>query len=310
MNLHASPHAASTAPSRPCNQGITAADARSYASTLARHAVRALYAEVLTYPKPGLVSLIDSGSHDDMDASTFLRSLFSLRHYFRLICLAGQQGAPFARLKQLGIEAEARMMAATGGINTHRGAIFSLGLLCAAAGSLHARQHAITAAAMRAALLDNWGVALAAHASAVAASSETPDLSHGLRAAALHAASGAREEGALGLPSVFEIGLPALQAALALGASMEHARVDTLFSLMAHISDSNVYYRAGPQGAQIVRDEAQRFLAQGGTRHPEWFANAEACHRLFVRHRLSPGGAADLLAASCLLYVMLNAASL
>lgn len=287
-----------------------AACARTYSAALARQAVRALYAELVTYPKPGLVSLVDTGSHEDMDASTFLRSLFSLRHYFRLICLAGMEDAPFARLKELGIEAEARMMIATRGINTHRGAIFSLGLLCAAAGSLHAQRRAVTAAALRSALVDNWGAALASHASAIAASagSQGPNLSHGLQAAALHAASGAREEGALGLPSVFEVGLPALQTALARGASMDHARVDALFALMGHISDSNVYYRAGPHGAQIVRDEARRFLAHGGTQHPDWFSRAEECHRLFVRQRLSPGGAADLLAASCLLHAMLTAA--
>jgi triphosphoribosyl-dephospho-CoA synthase len=309
---------------RPLASSLNATTAaRDYASELARQAVRALYAELVAYPKPGLVSRVDNGSHDDMDASTFMRSLFSLRHYFRLICLAGAQGAPFARLKQLGIEAEARMMRATRGINTHRGAIFSLGLLCAAAGRQHAQGRTLTAAALRAALLDNWGPALAGHASAIAPSPLTPNfsqaapdanacrdashLSHGLQAAALHAASGAREEGALGLPSVFEVGLPALQAALARGASIGHARVDTLFALMAHISDSNVYYRAGPQGAQIVHNEARRFLAQGGTQHPEWFAKAEECHRLFVHHRLSPGGAADLLAASCLLHAMLDA---
>jgi triphosphoribosyl-dephospho-CoA synthase len=209
------------------------------------------------------------------------------------------------------------MMIATRGINTHRGAIFSLGLLCAAAGSLYAQGRTATSAALRAALLDNWGQALAGHASAIApctaalapganASNSAAMLSHGLQAAALHAASGAREEGALGLPSLFEVGLPALQAALAHGASMEHARVDALFALMAHISDSNVYYRAGPQGAQIVRDEAHRFIAQGGTQHPEWLAKAGECHRLFVSHRLSPGGAADLLAASCLLLAILG----
>jgi len=287
----------------------SAASARAFSATQARHAVRALHAEVVLYPKPGLVSPIDNGSHDDMDASTFLRSLFSLRHYFRRICLAGMENAPFARLKQLGIEAEARMMIATRGINTHRGAIFSLGLLCAAAGSLHARRRPITAAAMRSALLDHWGAALTGHASANPdpdRDASVPLLSHGLLAAARHAVSGAREEGALGLPSVFEVGLPALQATLARGASMEHARIDALFALMAHISDSNIYYRAGPQGAHIVRSAAQRFLAQGGTLHPDWFAQAQESHRLFVRHRLSPGGAADLLAASCLLHAMLD----
>ncbi|CAN7276184.1 triphosphoribosyl-dephospho-CoA synthase [Pseudoduganella sp. LjRoot289] len=295
----------------------------------AQLAVRALYAELTLYPKPGLVSLVDTGSHDDMDAATFMRSLFSLRHYFADICKAGLEEAPFARLKQLGVAAEARMMAATQGINTHRGAIFSLGLLCAALGrhfsgrasAAYARRGAMPAIrsfagagglpghlpakidprSLRKALTENWGSALAAHARAAAAAAGAC-ASHGRRAAALHAATGAREEGALGLPSVFDVGLPALQGTLSRGGSMADARIDALFALMAHVSDTNVLHRGGAAGAQMVREHAQRFVALGGTRHPAWREHALECHRLFVTQKLSPGGAADLLSATCLVH--------
>jgi triphosphoribosyl-dephospho-CoA synthase len=270
-----------------------------YARALARLAVRSLHEELCLYPKPGLVSLVDNGSHDDMNAGTFMRSLFSLRHYFKKICLAGWDDAPFTQLKQLGIAAEAAMLKATRGINTHRGAIFSLGMLCATAGRARAQGTPMTPAALRAAMLIRWGEELAMHAAPTAAT-----LSNGLRVAARYAASGAREEGALGLPSVFEIGVPALLASRARGASMTHARVDTLFALMAHISDSNVYHRAGRQGAQTVRTHAQRFIDLGGTANAHWRAEALASHQLFVRQRLSPGGAADLLAASCLVHAI------
>ena len=223
-----------------------------------------------------------------------MRSLFALRHYFRQICRAGLRDAPFADLKQLGIDAEAAMLMATRGVNTHRGAIFSLGMLCAAAGQLHAHDLPFTPAALRAAMLQRWGDALALHASPPATDS------NGLRVARRYAASGAREEGALGLPSVFEIGVPTLLAARARGASLDMARTDTLFALMAHISDSNVYHRAGPAGAQTVREHARHFLDQGGTTNVNWRNTALASHREFVAKRLSPGGAADLLAASCL----------
>ncbi len=271
---------------------------RRYAGEVARLAVRSLYAELCLYPKPGLVSLVDSGSHRDMDATTFMRSLFSLRHYFKAICLAGWADAPFARLKQLGIDAEKVMLKATRGVNTHRGAIFSLGLLCAAAGRAGAQGTPTTAAALRATMLIRWGEELAMHASSAA--STGPTASNGLRVAARYAASGAREEGALGLPSVFEIGVPALLAARARGATLPMARIDALFALMAHISDSNVYHRAGPRGAQTVRLHAQRFLDAGGTANGAWRETALASHQVFVQRRLSPGGAADLLAASCL----------
>ncbi|RZT09907.1 triphosphoribosyl-dephospho-CoA synthase [Duganella sp. CF402] len=268
---------------------------RAFARQVTRLAVRSLHAELCLYPKPGLVSPVDSGSHDDMDAGTFMHSMFALRHYFRKICLAGWDDAPFAQLKQLGIAAEEAMLKATRGINTHRGAIFSLGMLCAAAGRARAQGTPLTPAALRAAMLIRWGEELAGHA-APAATAQT----NGLRVAARYAVSGAREEGALGLPSVFEVGLPALLAARARGASVTEERVDTLYTLMAHISDSNVYHRAGPQGAQIVRDHAERFLALGGTASAGWRVRAIASHHVFIEHRLSPGGAADLLAACCL----------
>lgn len=264
----------------------------------ARTAIGCLYAELTLYPKPGLVSLVDNGSHTDMNAATFMRSMFALRHYFARICRAGADDAPFAHLRRLGIDAEARMLQATGGINTHRGAIFSLGLLCAAIGRASGQGMRLTPDALRAVLLLRWGEELATHSAAPTTES------NGLRAAAVHGASGAREEGALGLPSVFEVGLPALRRTLAAGRGMRHARIDALFALMAHVSDTNVYHRGGPAGAQIVREQARAFIDAGGTANPQWQARALACHRLFVAHRLSPGGAADLLAASCLVHAV------
>lgn len=270
---------------------------KAFARAMARLAVRSLHAELCLYPKPGLVSPVDNGSHDDMDAGTFMRSMFALRHYFQKICLAGWDDAPFARLKQLGIAAEAAMLRATRGVNTHRGAIFSLGMLCATAGRARAQGTPMTPAALRAAMLIRWGEELADHAGKAASKNAQ---SNGLRVAARYAVSGAREEGALGLPSVFEVGTPALLAARARGATVTEERVHTLYTLMAHISDSNVYHRAGLQGARIVREHAERFLAQGSTSNVDWRASAVATHQVFMRHRLSPGGAADLLAACCL----------
>jgi triphosphoribosyl-dephospho-CoA synthase len=280
---------------------LPAADARAepgWCVEAARLAVGCLHTELSLYPKPGLVSLVDNGSHTDMTALTFLRSMFALRHYFHRICQAGIDDAPFAVLKRLGIEAEARMLKATAGINTHRGAIFSLGLLCAALGRARRQGIALTPSALRATLLTRWGDELAAHTRPAGADS------HGLQAAARHAASGAREEGALGLPSVFEVGLPAMQRTLAAGRGLYHARVDALFALMAHISDTNVFHRGGAQGALTVRECARRFADNGGTAHPGWHAWAVECHARFVAQKLSPGGAADLLAATCLVHAI------
>lgn len=275
-------------------------DPRRFCAETARIAIGCLHAELVLYPKPGLVSLVDNGSHTDMTAATFVRSMFALRHYFARICRAGFDDAPFSILKQLGIDAEARMMRATGGVNTHRGAIFSLGMLCASIGRAHAQGMAPSANGLRAVMLIRWGEDLAAHTRPAGATS------HGLQAAALHSASGAREEGALGLPSVFEIGLPALRRTLTAGRSMQFARIDALFALMAHVSDTNVLYRGGALAASTVRQHASCFIEMGGTAHPEWRSYAIACHQAFVAERISPGGAADLLAATCLVHAYLS----
>ena len=227
------------------------ANCAASAAETARIAVGCLHTELVLYPKPGLVSLVDNGSHTDMTAVTFMRSLFALRHYFARICRAGIDDAPFSVLKQLGIEAEARMLRATGGINTHRGAIFSLGMLCAAIG--RGRAQGMTLDRRRPArdpadpLGRRTGRAHPPGRRGVARRAGGADC---------HAASGAREEGALGLPSVFEVGLPAMRRTLAAGRSMHNARIDALFALMAHVSDTNVFYRGGAEGAAIVRRQA------------------------------------------------------
>lgn len=273
---------------------------RATCARAARLAVRSLYQELSLYPKPGLVSFVDNGSHADMTAETFLRSLFALRGYFSRICQAGIDGAPFHVLRQLGMDAEVRMMAATKGINTHRGAIFSLGLLCAAYGRAWAQGTLITPATLRATLLHCWGPALAMHTVG------TGGQSHGAQAARQHGASGAREEGALGLPSVFDLAVPTMQSTLAQGRGLLHARVDALFALMHKVSDTNIYHRGGAEGARIVQRLAGQFIAQGSTANPAWRTTALVCHQVFVAHRLSPGGAADLLAASCLVLAMVE----
>ncbi|WP_241523014.1 triphosphoribosyl-dephospho-CoA synthase MdcB [Herminiimonas fonticola] len=260
-------------------------------------AIRSLHAELVLYPKPGLVSPIDNGSHVDMDAGLFMRSLFSLRHYFIRMAHAGVQAVSFDVLKEYGMQAERRMLTATNGINTHRGAIFSLGMLCAAAGYCHARSLPLSANNLRSVLRAEWGKALLAHANPAVAK-----LSNGIRVTHLYAVNGARAEGAQGFPAVFEIGLPQLLSSFATGANAHEAQIDVLFRLMAQMADTNIYHRGGADGAALVRQAAQQFMQSGGTAHPDWRSRALECHRLFVSKDLSPGGAADMLSASWFVY--------
>jgi len=274
---------------------VIAVKRRHIAQRIAILAVRSLHAELVLYPKPGLVSLRDNGSHADMDAACFMRSLFSLRHYFRDIALAGADNAEFAVLKQLGIAAEQRMLLATRGINTHRGAIFALGMLSAAVGYCLSHGIALSAASIRQALMSQWGQALTVHT----APANTQDLSHGLQAAKHYSASGAREEAALGYPSIFELALPRLMQSLREGRSFDQAQLDSFFTLMAHISDTNLYHRGGVAGIDFAKQSAHKFMNQGGTANPQYLSLAEQCHQQFMEKNLSPGGAADMLAATC-----------
>jgi len=258
---------------------------------IGRTATLALYDELALSPKPGLVTLIDRGSHDDMDAHTFMRSLFSLRRYFVQIAEAGAAGADFPVLERLGIAAEVRMLAATGGVNTHRGAIFMLGLLCAAAGAA-LQGGALHPAALRDALRRHWGEALARR-------SQRPSALPGGIAARRHGLRSASEEAALGFPVLFETALPALQGALARGLTARQARLDALFHIIAVLDDSNLAHRGGLAGLRGAQRAARGFLDRGGIARPQGLQEAQAIADDFVRQRLSPGGAADTLAAAC-----------
>jgi triphosphoribosyl-dephospho-CoA synthase len=259
---------------------------------IGRAATLALYDELALSPKPGLVTLVDRGSHTDMDARTFMRSLLALRGYFVRIAALGAGGAPFSALQQCGIEAEARMLAATDGVNTHRGAIFMLGLLCAAAGAATTAGRRPTPTTVRAALREHWGCALDERA-------RQPSMLPGGIAARRHGLRGAAAEAAAGFPVLFETAVPALQCALPRAAGRQPALLDTLFHVMAVLDDSNLAHRGGLEGLRHAQRAARGFLADVGATRPDGIAAAHRIARDFVRRRLSPGGAADTLSAAC-----------
>jgi triphosphoribosyl-dephospho-CoA synthase len=262
-------------------------------AAIGRAATLALHDELALAPKPGLVSFIDNGSHADMDAHTFMRSLFALRRSFVQMAELGAARAPFAALERCGMAAEARMLAATGGVNTHRGAIFVLGLLCAAIAAAQADGRALDAIAVRASLQRHWGAALQAR------SHRPPSLPGGL-AAARHGLRSASQEAALGFPTLFDTALPAWASAR--GLPLPRQRLQVFFSILAVLDDSNLAHRGGIEGLQFARRQASGWLAGGGAAQPAAEARAWAVHRRFVQGRLSPGGCADTLAAACLLH--------
>jgi len=280
--------------------GSPSATQPSFASAtrrIARAALRSLWQELALYPKPGLVSLRDAGAHSDMNAATFIRSLFALSRFFSAVAEAGATGARFETLRALGIRAEASMLTATQGVNTHRGAIFALGLLCATAARAAACDDTPTDATLRRVLLAQWGADLVSPGC-----SGTP--SHGMQATRRYGVTGARGEAQRAFPAVFDIALPALRDALARGCDVRHARLSAFFALLAHVDDTNVLYRGGAQGLAFVQRVAREFRDAGDVYANDALVCAEAIHGEFVARRLSPGGCADLLAATLFVHTV------
>jgi triphosphoribosyl-dephospho-CoA synthase len=257
-------------------------------SAIGAVAADCLVQELETWPKPGLVSHVDNGSHDDMDAATFRRSAAAIRPYLQGLADAGALGFGMGRLRIIGLEAERAMLAATSGANTHRGAIFGLGLLCAAAGA-KAGGLVDPALPLGDVVARLWGNSIL----------DGPVLlhSHGSAARRRFRAGGARIEAANGFPSIYGIGLPALRRTTpVVPEDMEAARVEACFALIASVEDTNLLHRGGLDGLRFAHDAAQGFIDAGGVRAPGWRARAQSIHDSFVARRLSPGGSADLLA--------------
>lgn len=251
---------------------------------LGRLARACLHLELDTYPKPGLVSPVDSGAHRDMDIALMRASADALQPYFVDLAVAGAMGAEMAELRRIGLAAEAAMLVATGGVNAHRGAIFGMGLLAAAAGAEGFAGESLGARVARL-----WGPAIRGR--------PLSSVSNGGRAARRYGVGGASAEAAAGFPALYRAALPALREGEAMtGGAGEAARVHALFRLIAVLEDTNLLHRGGAEGLGFAKTEAVRFLAAGSVAQPDWLPRAEAVHRAFVARNLSPGGAADLLA--------------
>ncbi|MBF8741406.1 triphosphoribosyl-dephospho-CoA synthase [Pseudomonas guariconensis] len=260
------------------------------ADQLADMAVEALIDEADLSPKPGLVDRRGNGAHGDMSLALMHASALALWPCFRLMAEAGQAhatiGQPLrASLGRIGREGEATMLATTGGINTHRGAIWALGLLVAARAlhpeALDARTLALRAG--RIALLDDPVMPAAD--------------SHGKQVSRRYAVGGAREQAQLGFPAVIDAGLPQLRRSRYAGACEPTARLDALLAIMATLSDTCVLWRSGPQGLARVQQGAAAVLAEGGAASLAGRRRLRELDAELLHLNASPGGAADLLAA-------------
>lgn len=265
-----------------------------HAHRLADAAVAALVDEATLTPKPGLVDLRGTGAHHDLNWPLMCHSARTLHPHFAAMARAGQEtGDPQAlreRIGALGRDAERAMMRATGGVNTHRGAIWALGLLVTAAAQL-GDDCAAPAVAARAGALARLHDP---HAPAVTANK-------GALACLRHGVGGARAQAMQGFPHVIRVALPAMRCSLGRGATVDQARLDALLAVMAQLDDTCLLARGGRPALAAAQHGAWRVLNAGGVATGSGQRALRRLDRELLARRVSPGGAADVLAAALLL---------
>ena len=269
---------------------------------VAVRAFLALNKEFTTTPKPGLVDRNNRGSHPDMGIKHFFASANALRPYF---CRFTEEGfltrelppqETFRRIRPIGMEAEQAMLKATHGVNTHKGAIFSLGILCAAAGRIspefwQPEKLLAECAAMTQGLTEHDFAGITLENANTA----------GERLYAQFGITGVRGQAQAGFPAVLDVGLPMLRQGLSRGLSYNDAGCVALLYLLTAVDDTNLIHRSDRQTQLQIQKEIAELLKKDP--FPD-MKTIEELDREFIKRNLSPGGSADLLAITYFLHFM------
>jgi triphosphoribosyl-dephospho-CoA synthase len=269
--------------------------AQARAARLGTLALRALIEEAELTPKPALVDQRGPGAHADLSLRLMKRSARSLRQHFERMALVSFDQIPNRTLREqlgaIGRLAERSMLLTTDGVNSHRGAIWALGLLVAAAAMGTSSPDVVADRAGQLACLPDR---------------KTPkqQLSNGCRAIQLYQVTGARGEAQAGFPHVTAAGLPRLYHSRRQGASETKARLDTLLAIMASLNDTCLLHRGGLVALHKAQSAAAAILASGGTASAQGWEQLQELDRDLVALHASPGGSADLLAATLFLDFM------
>lgn len=253
---------------------------------VSRLAADALQQELDTTPKPGLVDCADSGAHTDMDYATMSRSIQAIHPYFTQLALAGfSKTLPQAdALRQMGLEAEKAMLDATGGVNTHKGALFSMGLTIVAATHLLFNQKSINATDLQATITQ------------LALRFEQPSGTHGHQVLAQNKVNGALASAQNGYQQLFSDWLPYYS-----GLNSDPQRLHkTLLLIMSMLDDTNVAYRKGADEMKHVKDEARALLDDFS------LAKLSQMNSDFTARNISPGGCADMLSLTFFVHSLIN----
>lgn len=247
-------------------------------------AERALRLELDTTPKPGLVDRRDNGAHKDMDYALMSKSISALRPYLTRLAVESAKDIDPAKIKEIGIEAEKAMLKATGGVNTHKGALFCIGLSVAAASCLACSTGAVEAYSFK--------ELVSRAASEIPAARGT----HGAEAKRSFKAVGALENARAAYPELFADWLPYYR-------SLEGDPFrchKTLLHIMTTLDDTNILHRRGAEGLAHAEAEAARLLEDFSE------SGLSSLNKDFIRENISPGGSADMLSLTIFIESIIN----
>ena len=284
-------------------QLLRAAVTEDFARYVGAMAAKALLYEVCTTPKPGLVDRENAGAHRDMDIYTFMGSSAVLQPYFTRCAEIGiktrEQAAEetFRQIRFAGMLAEQEMYRQTRGINTHKGAVFSMGLACGAAGRLLGQEPFRPEALLEQCARMAQGITQRDLTGITPENAKTT----GERLYAQYGIAGIRGQAEAGFPAVLCRGLPVLKEGLRKGLGLDRAGAAALRAMLAGTDDTNLIARSSRETQLQISRETAALLEKEPYPETETLRTLD---REFSHRGLSPGGSADLLALCYFLYFM------
>lgn len=271
--------------------------------------LKSMLYEVTVAPKPGLVDRFNSGAHRDMDIFTFIDSSLSLSTYFYDCVKLGYEfdGNDYTNilkaLRPIGIKAEEKMFMATNGVNTHKGLIFSLGIISAAAGTIYRKTNNICIHPLE---MSNLVKEITKGLTEELLSLENKsNLTYGEKLYKKYGAKGIRGEVESGFSTVLKYSLPELKYLIEdTKYHINDILVNVLLNLMAKTEDSNILGRHDMETLNYVQENSQHALELGGYLTDEGRKYVKEMDKNFIENNISPGGSADLLAITIMLYML------
>ncbi|MFJ7470195.1 triphosphoribosyl-dephospho-CoA synthase [Peribacillus frigoritolerans] len=250
-------------------------------------AVHSLIEEVELTPKPGLVDRANNGAHQDLSIELMRKSARSLKETFEQIAFISYGNSPSLYLREgiaaIGRNGEKRMFETTGGVNTHKGAIWAIGLL-------------VSAAAMGKGYYEIKEIVSLAGVTARYRDRHCPiAVTNGMLVSAKYGVNGARAEAEQGFPHIVQVSMPMLKRSRACGLAENEAQLNSLLALIASLDDTCILHRGGPEALIFAKEQAALVLSSGR------LEMLKTLNEEFTKLNISPGGSADMLAATLFL---------